>query len=122
MLDVLEDGWIEQRRLTAGLALNLAAQLSGADVVVEAGKDDELGFLCHEVGETVLIGLIGKGVNRYTGRQITGGVHEFFGVLVRPGGTRDRTGGDDEIGMERNFRSAMPMVEGEERVRAEEQE
>ena len=49
VVDVLEDGGIEERGLVGRFALDLFAQLSGADVVVEIGEDEQIGFVARGV-------------------------------------------------------------------------
>jgi len=119
LLDVLKDGGIEETRLVAGVALYLTAQLGCADVVVQAGKDGELGFLSGEVDETVLVWLTWKWVDGYTRGEVAGWFGELiFLFLWRGGGA----GCDYQVGQKGDFFRAMPVAEGEKRIRSQEQE
>ena len=53
-MDVCEDcGW-QERRFSGGVLMDLAAESGGADVVVEAGEDVEVGFGSGCIAETVV--------------------------------------------------------------------
>jgi len=72
MVDVLENGFRDQWGLGGWIPVDLVAELGGADLVMEIGKDSQLGLLIVLVGEPELVGLSGDWMDVYAGREAGG--------------------------------------------------